>query len=327
MGRAALQACLPWAALLAVAVVAAYLLVRLSRLPIRLGRLRHLHRNQAGSAQSLSFVLTLPLFVMVILLIVQISQLMIGTVVVHYAAFAAARSAIVWIPAGLESPEGENCIGYYYPDPQAPDQVFPSLDPQAGDYGPAAGGVTCRIEPGSQKFEKITSAAVLACISICPSRDLGMELQGGDTQAVDILRAAYAGLAPSSQENARIPARLENKLAYAMQNTEVEIRFFHSNREPPLVPHYVGPDYSEFRLNEELGWQDQITVTVKHDLALLPGPGRLLAREVTDPDGSPDEVARSIRKGDGVYVYRLEASATMGNEGEKSVIPYGYYAY
>jgi len=28
-----------------------------------------------------------------------------------------------------------------------------------------------------------------------------------------------------------------------------------------------------------------------------------------------------------VYVYPLEASAMLGNEGEKSVIPYGYYVY
>ena len=51
--------------------------------------------------QSLSFVLTLPLFIMVMMMIVQVSQLMIGMVVVHYAAFAAARSAAVWIPAAM----------------------------------------------------------------------------------------------------------------------------------------------------------------------------------------------------------------------------------
>jgi hypothetical protein len=28
-----------------------------------------------------------------------------------------------------------------------------------------------------------------------------------------------------------------------------------------------------------------------------------------------------------VYVYPLEASATLGNEGEKSVWPYGYVEY
>src|SRR5687767_11915386 len=58
-----------------------------------------LHADELGSVQSLSFVLTVPLFIMLMLLAVQITQLMIGQIVVHYAAFAAARSAAVWIPA------------------------------------------------------------------------------------------------------------------------------------------------------------------------------------------------------------------------------------
>ena len=43
---------------------------------------------------------------------------------------------------------------------------------------------------------------------------------------------------------------------------------------------------NEFHSNE-LGWQDQVTVTVKYELALLPGPGRLLARYVVGPGGQP----------------------------------------
>ena len=56
--------------------------------------------------QSLSFVLTLPVFILVMMMIVQVSQLMIGIVVVHYAAFAAARSAAVWIPAAMRRSRG-----------------------------------------------------------------------------------------------------------------------------------------------------------------------------------------------------------------------------
>ena len=51
-----------------------------------------------GSVQTLSFVLTLPIFIMVMMLIVQVSQLMIGLIVVHYAAYAAAR-----MPRGVDS--------------------------------------------------------------------------------------------------------------------------------------------------------------------------------------------------------------------------------
>ena len=129
MARAILTACSPWLALLLVLILAAWALVRFSRAQLRLGRLLELHRDEAGSVQSLSFVLTLPLFIMIMMMIVQVSQLMIGTVVVHYAAFAAARSAAVWIPAAMAAPEGPCCISSYSVDPDAPDQVPPELNP------------------------------------------------------------------------------------------------------------------------------------------------------------------------------------------------------
>ena len=114
-----LRDCIPWLALLAGAFALVALLLRINGSRIRLRRLWSLHRDESGSAQSLSFVLTLPLFVMVMLFIVQVSQLMIGTIVVHYAAFATARSAIVWIPAEMEPPEWRNCISFYRLDPDA----------------------------------------------------------------------------------------------------------------------------------------------------------------------------------------------------------------
>ena len=82
----------------------------------RLGRRRlwsALHRDEAGGVQSVSFVLTVPIFIMLMLLAVQITQVMIGLMTVHYAAFAAARSASVWIPARMEpfESQGENRLG------------------------------------------------------------------------------------------------------------------------------------------------------------------------------------------------------------------------
>ena len=129
--------------------------------------------------QSLSFVLTLPVFVMVMLLIVQVSQLMIGMIVVHYAAYAAARER-----RGVDSGRSgvgrsSNCISSYYPDPNAANQVFPTLDPTARPMVPAAGGMTYLVQPGSPKYHKITSAAVMACMAISPSRDLGFQVPSG----------------------------------------------------------------------------------------------------------------------------------------------------
>ena len=335
MSRTVLLSCLPWAALVLVLAACLVWLIRISRARLRLGRLRGLHRDQRGGVQSLSFVLTVPFFVMVMLLIVQASQLMIGTIVVHYAAFAAARSAVVWIPArvGSYGPEWENCISWYYVDPEAPDQVFPILDPSDPDYGPTEGGLTYVVVPGSPKYEKIELAAAMACAPICPSRDLGLGLSGDGQAAAETVKALYGSMVPGADENARIPRRLENKLAYAARATQVEVRFFHTNRYPevPLVPYpHLDDDPSdlvvEYMFNE-LAWLDSITVTVKHQMALLPGPGRLLARTARRGDGSPDRVAQGIDRIGDVYVYPLEASATLGNEGQKSVIPYVHDLY
>lgn len=328
MTRTVLLSCWPWLAVLLVLFVCLRLSVRLNGTRLDLGRLRALHGNEQGSVQTLSFVLTLPFFVMVLLLIVQVSQIMIGTIVVHYAAFAAARSAIVWIPAYLETDaERENCVSSYIVDSDATDQSPPIVDTSDPNYGIVfEGGMTYRILPGSLKYEKITSAAALACAPICPSRDLGASLSGAGSEAAAILKTAYLAMVPDASSNARIPRRIENKLAYALQNTSVAIRFYHPNSEPPLVTYFRNPDIGEFYFNE-LGWQDPVTVTVTHQMALLPGPGRLLARPARSPDGSIDEQSARIGKRGNVYVYPLTASATLGLEGEKSVLRYEYRAY
>ncbi len=315
------MACLPWLALLILLILAAWVLLRSSRAQLRLGRLLELHRDEVGSVQSLSFVLTLPLFITIMMMIVQVSQLMIGTVVVHYAAFAAARSAAVWIPAAMAAPEGTCCISSYSVDPDAPDQVAPELDPTAADYGPTSGGLTYIIEPGSPKFDKIASAAILACVPISPSRDLGLPAPT-NAQMDSVLKSAYGTLAPSSSSNSATGERLDRKLAYAVENTDVQIRFFHKNQEPPLETYYLPDDPGEFYFNE-VGWQDTVTVTVNYQFPLLPGPGRMLARYVVGPSGK-DTVAEAIQNRSGVYTYPLQASATIGNEGEKSAVTYVY---
>ena len=65
-------------------------------------------------------------------------------------------------------------------------------------------------------------------------------------------------------------------------------------------------------------------MTVTHNFALLPGPGRFLSKPAPPPGSSRDSVSARIRLKDKVYVYAIRASATLGNEGEKSVLPYVY---
>jgi hypothetical protein len=49
----------------------------------------------------------------------------------------------------------------------------------------------------------------------------------------------------------------------------------------------------------------------------------MLARYVAGSSGT-DKVAAAIQNQGGVYTYPLQALATIGNEGEKSVVTYVY---
>jgi hypothetical protein len=267
-----------------------------------------LHADQRGSVQSLSFVLTVPIFIMLMLLAVQITQLMIGLIVVQYAAYSAARSASVWIPARMEPDELENRIGQR----------------QLESYEQS--GEVFRISPGGRKFEQIRLAAALACVPIAPSRDLGLANQGDPlTQS---LTSMHAAMSTASASNPRMPQRLANKWAYANGATSIEIRTFHrryqSNGfylwdEPPLDELELGPE-GHFK-STEIGWRDQVRVTVTHQFALLPGPGRLLASRANE-SRTRDVVSPLIRKAGDVYYLPLSASATLVPEGEKSKVPY-----
>ncbi len=323
MTRAILLACVPWLLWLLASFLVVFLLLRASRAKWEFRRLFHLHADQQGSAQTLSFVLTLPLFIMVLLFIVQVSQLMIAQVVVEYAAFAGARAAAVWIPAYVVDKDGEieawNRVYGYAVDGDADNQPPSSISPTDG-------GMAYKLLPTGDKYDKIRMAAALACVSISPSRSL----PGIPAPPANLLEAhanAYRSMTGESMDG-----RLKNKLAYTLApaTLAVDVRFYHSNRELELTIPYsddptradgIPPDRSEFLDDREIGWQDPITVTVRYNLALLPGPGRLLFR-----DRVPDIVERKRTEGnvyEDIYTYLLTASATMGNEGEKPA--YAHY--
>jgi hypothetical protein len=323
MTRAVLWACLPWVAILLGSMALLWFLARLNHARFQWRRLLLLHADEGGSAQALSFVLTLPIFVWVMMFIVQVSQLMIATIAVNYAAFAAARSAIVWIPANIAGIETENCIAEYWLDPNTQNLV-PVLDPSDPNFGPAQGGDTYLVNatPSDPKYAKIQMAAALALMGVSPSRDLGLPVPQEGESAQGVLTTAYDALAPNSLAPQAVGRRLNNKLAYALANTDVAVSVFHPGSEPPLL-NYDSPPYpAEFIPGQEIGWQDAITVTVTYQMALLPGAGRLLS--VGNANIKTDGEQEPTRKGMKVYKYQLSASATLGNEGEKSVAPYVY---
>jgi hypothetical protein len=312
MNRELIIPCLPFLAGIVVSVVTLRLLIGVSGARLRMGQLRGLHGDEQGAVQSLSFVLTLPLFVMIMLFIVQLSQLTLGRLMVEYSAFAAARSAIVWIPASLgDDFETENRIGSIRPLPTYETD-------EAGNLF-----AVYLVFPDSPKFEKIRLAAAAALMSICPSRDTGIAMDDAGITAAAALEQAYLAMSPASASNTRIPTRLRNKLAYALHNTNVEIEVRHKDTEPPLIRPW--PDAFEFEDNE-YGWQDQLVVTVNHNFALLPGPGRFLAKPTPRRDANStstrDAVAARVRRENGIFIYPMSATVRLNNEGHKSVLPY-----
>jgi len=301
-----------------------FVLKRASGARWNLQRLRELHHCQDGGVQSLAFVLTLPVFIVIMLFIVQVSQLMVGITVVHYSAYSAARSAIVWLPAHL-----------------------PHDDPQRDEPENRMQIVTHR-EIGDQfylipsdesvKYRQIHTAAVLNCAPISPSRDLGISrssVSRDSDRAIDATQRLYRAMVPTSVENRRINPRIANKIAYADRNTFVVVSWRDAknsggSRETFRAPTYNPRNHPNPAVEwhpEEVGWQDAVTVHVTHRFALLPGPGRLLAKHLVPSSGIPDRVFDKIRTDrmsydEPVYSVDIPASATLTNEGMKSVRPY-----
>ncbi len=267
-----------------------------------------LHRDERGSVQSLSFVLTAPVFIMLMMLAVQVTQLMIGEIIVNYAAYAAARSASVWIPARFEQPlELSNWLNVR----------------QLSGYDVST------VMRTSPKMMNIHRSAAIALIPIAPSRDLGLaDLNSSMTQA---LIATYSAYSSSAQANRRIPMRLANKWAYVLSATNVEITTYHRQfgtsqsgyqNEPPLW-NFDPTNIESYYQPNEVGWRDEITVKVTHKFALLPGPGRLLAR--TAANDPTIAAANRIQQSSGIYYVPLSASATMVPEGDKSTAQFVHY--
>jgi len=321
MQQQIIMGCLPLLLAIAGCVAVLTLLVRISGARLQAVYVKRLHNDEQGGVQSLSFVLTLPLFIIFMMFIVQLSQITIGKVVVEFAGFAAARSAMVWIPANLEGEfESENRIGAF--------TYLGEVNEAGGPYS------VYEIQPGSAKHSKITAAAAMACMPICPSRTTGAGLDHPSMEGLPAISRAYHGASPQQSSNGMIDTRLRNKWGYALANTQVRIHIRHKEDEAPLAQHEVAPYLDEFDFNEA-GWQDQLIVTVVHDFALLPGPGRLLARpprvpvtNAVDANGESarsyqhDNISRAIRNNDGVWVYPLTSTVRLSNEGEKPLVPF-----
>lgn len=340
MHRAVVEALIPAFIALAIGFVLLRLVLRISGAKLNLKRIRRIHSCETGAVQSLAFVLTLPLFIMIVMFIVQVSQLMIGIMGVHHAAFAAARAATVWSAARVNSyqapREVENVLEPPLSEGTAVELLFDGDG--AGQLHPTASA--------SYKLNKIFGAAVAAVAPVTPSRAV---VEPVDCSSCGVkpwaIRDWYLQLVPSAASNGRIPQRLINKMSYAYWNTRVDLRFFDKDtREGPTYNprELVIIDGSPVELDEgewlrdwtahEVGWQDPLRLTVTHDFALLPGPGRFLAKYIVRSDGRPDTVASRISLQGSLsnnvpwllptYTTPISASATLTNEGFKPLLAY-----
>ncbi|HVJ68580.1 MAG TPA: TadE/TadG family type IV pilus assembly protein [Caulifigura sp.] len=315
MTASLLQACLPILAAIAALGIVAAVLVRFAFPQHRQAasvRLIDLHRDTRGGVQSLAFVLTFPLLILIVLFIVQLSQLLIGVVTVQYAAYAAARAASVWIPAATTDstpiPAGRSTNVNILPAGASPG-VELRLDAQVVDA------------LGSRKAREIWSAAALGCVAISPSRATQSPMTSAlAASTAGSLTAVVRALDANAAANGRLPQRLTNKTTYSFANTSVSLRFedrssmsadgtIHSYNPigHPTIPY----------VPSEVGWQDPVEVTVRHKFALLPGPGRWLAKGIANSDGR-------IVLENGVYKTTLSATATMTIEGLQSLRPRTY---
>lgn len=320
MHRQILISVWPYLALMVLSSGFCWLLLRMTRARPDWRQLKLLAADERGAVQSLSFVLTIPIFIVVMMFIVQLSQLTIGKFVVEHAAFAAVRSAQVWLPAHVTSYEGFNQVS--------------SLCYRETITGDDGWLYDCyEVDPVGHKYNKIRFAAVQACLAICPSRDVGADRGALGNDVGDSLVKAAEIWSPQLLKNPKVSDRIKNKLAYSLANTSVRIFVRHRLSDPPLLPYLIPPYLDEFAPGE-IGWNDQILVTVTHQFALLPGPGRLLARQTAQPGQTAsdpgagtsmtgDTTASSIQLVGGVPTYRLTATAMLHSEGEKSLIPYG----
>jgi len=329
MSRQIIVACLPCFVVLCASMLVLRIILAIGTASWDWKRLRRVHSCQQGGVQSLAFVLTMPIFIMVVLLIVQVSQLMIAQMVIHYAAFAGVRAASVWLPAVIDNPMNE--LNPYAEVENRLRDVPTTTDGYYTDY-------EVNSLSTSEKLWKVRVAVIQALMSLCPSRPLGA---GGQTAYLANVVAAnqqvYATLVPATQANTQIGPRLMNKLNYADQNSRVIVEWYDSsdpsgrdslNYISYNVRNHTCPDpekQSTFR-QSEIGWQDPITVYVIHQFALLPGPGRLLATYLVRADGLPDRVSPRIRATSldasrTLYTTQIQAAATITCEGWKSVKP------
>ena len=150
-------------------------------------------RDPAGQTRgtaTIEFALVIPVMLFLILLLAQTTFVMAGNLFVHYAAFAATRSAVVYIPA---------------------------------DHGPYEPPNVLDDAPGSPKFDAIRSAAVFALAPIAGAMPSGSAPSQAVTEAIDQYYQAYGRNPPRWVETL-----IADRLRYANDQLRTRVTVMHT---------------------------------------------------------------------------------------------------
>jgi Flp pilus assembly protein TadG len=240
-------------------------------------RQRHAH---AGGAVIVEFVLVLPIALMLVLVMVQTSLLMVGNICVHYAAFAAARAAIVQIPYDYTVEDG---VQQYYSH-EGPNEVF--------DWG----------QPNALKLEKIRAAAAWAMMPVsCSSMNGGTD--DGLQADLKTFYDAYARVAPNWVDQ----KYLGSKWSYANAYTDAKLLV----RSAPDNP---DSDYREMNFWKVFQPAEEVRVQVEHEFYLsVPYANRFFFALLKGD-------SRELDFGEGQYALALRAEVSLTNEGVRDFI-------
>jgi hypothetical protein len=251
--------------------------------------------------------MTMPVFIIMAMFIVQIAHFMVGLMVVNYAAFAAARYAIVWVPAAIEQGDAE----YDKPN-RLPEIAIP------GQNNGILLDINSQYITSSRKCQEIFAAAAKACAIASPSKAYATGSSQLSQSYATATQNAYAALIPGSTSNFRIPGRLSQKLKYSFENTSVRVDFIDLNSERGPTYNPIGHPVALY-YPHEVGWQDPLMVTVEHKFALFPGPGKYLAAILVDQQGNRSTVSDRVDQSNGIFKTTIKATAMLTNEGRLSL--------
>lgn len=158
--------------------------LRRASAPMRVRAHRHGRGGESGVA-TIEFVLVAPFLLIITLILVQTMLVFTGLFYVNYAAYAAARSAIVYIPADLG-----------FDDPN-----------------------TITVTEGAEKYDHVRAAAIIAVMPVSGQEEGGLDSARTVVDALHDYYSAQGETAPGWVDNLA-----EGRLNYAASHTTVTLQ-------------------------------------------------------------------------------------------------------